>query len=191
MCTSEYKVKPIRRRIRELLGYPHPARVPSAVWVEQWVGFSADEVHRMRDLGVRYARARYPLIELGMDRRACQRWLRARGWGSTPRSACVGCPFHGNRTWRRMRDERPDEWRQAVAFDAAIRWGGARGRPLRGEAFLHASRVPLDRAPIDRVSRSEWADRQGEIWDMVEDGDPDGCSPYGCRSGAPAALGGE
>ncbi|SHW76137.1 Uncharacterised protein [Mycobacteroides abscessus subsp. abscessus] len=42
------------------------------------------------------------------------------------------------------------------------------------------STVPLDLAPIDRVTRAEYADMQ---LDLFEDGDPDGCSPYGCRSG--------
>ena len=45
-------------------------------------------------------------------------------------------------------------------------------------------------APIDHVTASEWAARQTTIMDatadhLIEDGDPDGCSPYGCRSGEP------
>jgi hypothetical protein len=193
-CTSEYKLKPIKAKVRELLGYPYPTPVPRGVWAEQWIGFSTDEIHRVRDtLDVQYARPRYPLLELGMSRKDCRRWLTARGWGSTTKSACIGCPFHGNRQWRDMRDNRPEEWADAVAFDAAIRKGGARGLPLNGEAFLHRSRVPLDLAPVDRVTRPEWGDRQGDLLDVIadqqaEDGDADGCSPYGCRSGTP--LGG-
>jgi hypothetical protein len=87
-----------------------------------------------------------------------------------------------------MRDQRPDEWADAVAFDRAIRKGGSHGLPLNGEAFLH--RVPLDRAPIDRVTRADWRDRQIDLLDVLaEDGDPDGCSPYGCRSGGPVLPG--
>lgn len=190
-CTSEYKLKPIKAKVRELLGYPHPTPVPRDVWAEQWIGFSTDEVHRVRDtLDVQYTRPRHPLLELGMSRKDCQRWLTSRGWGATTKSACVGCPFHGNRQWRDMRDNQPADWADAVAFDVAIRKGGAHGLPLDGEAFLHRSRVPLSIAPIDRVTRPEWADRQGSILDVIadadEDGDPDGCSPYGCRSGSVA-----
>jgi hypothetical protein len=140
--------------------------------------------------GVSYIHKRYPLLELGMDRDACDRWLRSRGWTSVEKSACVGCPFHGNRQWRGMRDEHPDEWADAVAFDEAIRKGGARGLPLNGEAFLHRSRVPLSIAPVDAITSAEWRDRQtdifGQLADLAEEGDPDGCSPYGCRSGAAA-----
>lgn len=59
---------------------------------------------------------------------------------------------------------------------------------LRGSMFLHRSRVPLDQAPIDRVTRREWTDRQGDLFDEVEDGDPDGCSPWTCRSGLPVSA---
>lgn len=190
-CTAEYKLSPINRTVRQLLGADPPdyRRVPRGQVAEQWIGFSTDEVHRVSDAHqVSYVRKRYPLLELGMDRRACRRWLESRGWTTVAKSACIGCPFHGNRQWRELRDHHPDEWADAVEFDAAIRKGGARGLPLHGEAFLHRSRVPLDRAPIDHVTRSEWAEMQPSLLDLLEDGDPDGCSPYGCRSGEPVEV---
>jgi hypothetical protein len=159
--------------------------VPRGNVAEQWIGFSTDEIHRVNDNdGVSYVRKRYPLLDLGMDRSACERWLRSRGWVDVVKSACVFCPFHGNKQWRDMRDNRPAEWADAVAFDAAIRRGGSRDLPLNGEAFLHRSRVPLALAPIDRVTSAEWRGRQGDLFDLHEDGDSDGCSPYGCRSGS-------
>lgn len=191
-CTSEYKLVPINRKVRELLGAAAPdfRRVPKGRVAEQWIGFSTDEIGRVSDKGgVSYIRKRYPLLELGMDRKACERWLRARGWTEVVKSACIGCPFHGNAQWRDLRDNHPDEWADAVAFDEAIRKGGARGLPLNGEAFLHRSRVPLTVAPIDRITRKEWADRSPDIFDaLAEQGDPDGCSPYGCRSGLEVAA---
>lgn len=188
-CTSEYKLVPIRRKVRELLGAAPPdfRRVPRGRVCEQWVGFSTDEVvraNRQRDSGgVGYLTTTYPLLDLGMSRKDCQRWLAARGWGETAKSACIGCPFHGNRQWRDLRDHHPAEWADAVAFDTAIRKGGARGLPLTGEAFLHRSRLPLDHAPIDHVTGREHAENQTDIFDaLAESGDPDGCSPYGCRT---------
>ncbi|GAB3813401.1 hypothetical protein [Kribbella italica] len=188
-CTSEYKLAPITRKVRELLGANPPAfrRVPAGRVCEQWIGFSTDEIGRVSDRRrVKYLTNRYPLLDLGMSRKDCQRWLAARGWGDTVKSACIGCPFHGNRAWRDLRDNHPGEWVDAVAFDAAIRNGGARGSSLRGTAYLHASRVPLDQAPIDRITRAERRDDQVDLFDVLaEEGDPDGCSPYGCRSGTP------
>lgn len=191
-CTSEYKLAPIGRKVRELLGAAAPdyRRVPKGRVAEQWIGFSTDEIHRVSDKeGVSYVTKCYPLLDLGMSRKDCERWLRGRGWTSVAKSACIGCPFHGNAQWRDLRDNYPDEWADAVAFDEAIRKGGARGLPLNGEAFLHRSRVPLSIAPINRVTRKEWDDRSPDIFDaLAELGDPDGCSPYGCRSGS--AVGG-
>jgi len=196
-CSNEYKLVVIKRKVREMLGYEHPTPVPRGVFVEQWIGFSTDEIGRVRDSDVGYAFNAFPLLDLGMSRADCLRYLRARGFGDTPKSACIGCPFHGNAQWRRMRDERPDEWADAVDFDRAIRSGNARGnangKPLLGEAYLHRSRLPLDQAPIDRVTHAEWRSRQGDLFDAVadieaEEGDPDGCSPYACRSGSPVGV---
>lgn len=188
-CTAEYKLAPINRMIREMLGASPPdfRRVPKGRSAEQWIGFSSDELGRVNDRSPGYIRVRFPLIDLGMDRKACQRWLDRHGWTSVAKSACIGCPFHGNRQWRELRDNRPAEWADAVEFDEAIRKGGAHGLPLNGEAFLHRSRVPLNAAPIDRVTSAEWKSRQVDLLDLIadieEEGDPDGCSPYACRSG--------
>jgi len=41
-CTSEYKLKPIKAQVRQLLGYPHPKPVPRGLYAEQWIGISRD-----------------------------------------------------------------------------------------------------------------------------------------------------
>ncbi|MGV9278095.1 hypothetical protein [Streptomyces griseosporeus] len=237
-CTSEYKLKPIKAKVRQMLGYPHPKPVPRGLHVEQWIGISRDEFGRAKDSGINYLKSVHPLLDLtggadgreGWTRDDCLRYLRANGWESTPKSACIGCPFHGNAQWRRLRDtclcgHRRDqhvevsgrllcdvcphddprvcseftapEWEDAVAFDHAIRSGNARGnangKPLLGEAYLHRSRLPLDLAPIDRVTAHEWASKQTDIFGQIADaeleqGDPDGCSPWACRSGQPVTA---
>lgn len=196
-CTSEYKLKPIKRKVRELLGYPHPLRVPKSVYVEQLIGISTDEVGRAHESDVNYARNAFPLLDLGWSRRACLGYLEARGWASTPKSACIGCPFHGNRAWRQLRDESPEEWEDAVAFDAAIRNGSARanaqGNELRGSMYLHRSRLPLSLAPIDVVTRHERNQDQITVDDLLDEkkfeslyleDDIPGCSPFACRQDA-------
>ncbi|MET8577351.1 hypothetical protein [Streptomyces sp. NPDC005012] len=194
-CTGEYKIKPIKRQIRELLGYPHPVRVPKGVFVEQWVGISTDEFHRAKDADVKYMRNRHPLIDLGWSRDDCVRYLTSIGLADTPKSSCLGCPFHGNAQWRHIRDTSPKEWEDVVAFDAAIRNGNARsnatGNQLLGQAYLHRSRVPLTEAPIDHVTASEWAAMQRQLGDdsvdaeELEAGIVEGCSPWACRGAAP------
>ncbi|MFG2717002.1 hypothetical protein ACGFW5_01630 [Streptomyces sp. NPDC048416] len=190
-CTGEYKIKPLKKQVRELLGYPYPARIPRDVFVEQWVGISTDEFHRAKDSDVKYMRNRHPLIDMGWSRADCIKYLTSLGLADTPKSSCLGCPFHGNAQWRSIRDSSPQEWEDVVAFDAAIRKGNARanasGNRLLGEAFLHRSRVPLDQAPIDHVTAAEWAAMQQELGaseadaQKLEGGVIDGCSPWACR----------
>lgn len=194
-CTSEYKLEPIQRKCRELLGAQPPdyRYVPrDGRYVEQWIGFSYDEIHRVSDKQKNlYTKQVYPLIDLKMDRQACRAWLERRGWGDTVKSACLCCPYSGNRQWREMRDNRPEEWAAAVEFDRKIRNGGARGKEMRGEAYLHRSLLPLDQAPIDHSTPRDFREDQMSIFELAidEDGDPDGCSPYGCRSGEPVIGG--
>ncbi|MEU5613520.1 hypothetical protein AB0H03_33220 [Streptomyces sparsogenes] len=193
-CTDEYKLKNIKRQVRRLLGYP-TGRVPRGVFAEQWVGISRDEFTRAKDSGIKYAINRHPLLELDWARTDCVRYLARHGWESTPKSACIGCPFHSDAQWRDMRDHHPAEWADAVAFDYAIRSGNARGTaagsPLLGQAYLHRSCLPLDRAPIDRVSAHEWKQRQGSLLDLLADHEeePAGCSPWTCRGGDRDAAG--
>ncbi|MFE4664514.1 hypothetical protein ACFRI7_11890 [Streptomyces sp. NPDC056716] len=193
-CTGEYKVKPIKKKVRELLGYPYPARIPRGLFVEQWVGISTDEFHRAKDADVKYMHNRHPLItDMGWSRADCVRYLTSIGLAETPKSSCLGCPFHGNAQWRAIRDESPEEWADVVEFDAAIREGNARananGNRLLGQAFLHRSRVPLGEAPIDHVTAAEWAALQPEIDGLdaahLEEGAVDGCSPWACRGSEP------
>ncbi|MFF4177623.1 hypothetical protein [Streptomyces sp. NPDC001750] len=195
-CTEEFKVTPIKKAVRERLGYPHPRRVPHSVFAEQWIGISRDEFHRAKDAQVGYLRNAFPLLHLdgaadgrgGWTRNDCIRYLRSVGWGETPKSACIGCPFHGNRAWRDLRDNSPEEWADAVEFDRQMREVPHRG--IKHAPYLHRSLLPLDEAPIDRVTRGEWTDRQGDLFDAVadaelelaENGAADGCSPWSCRS---------
>ncbi len=47
-CTENYKVKPIRRRIRDMLGLKPKQRVPAGTTVEIWLSISTDEAIRMK-----------------------------------------------------------------------------------------------------------------------------------------------
>ena len=199
-CTKEYKLVPLKKAARELLGYPHPRRVPRGVYAEQAIGISTDEFTRAKDSGLRFLRNVFPLIDLGFDRARCMDYLTERGFGATVKSACVGCPFHGNAGWRWIRDHDPLGWAEAIEFDRAIRHGYPRateqGQQLRGQYFLHRSCTPLDQVDLDAPARTKKHLRlitaEAALGaDTEEDGDPDGCSPWSCRSGEPVPGFGE
>lgn len=156
-CTKDYKIEPTQRRCAELVGLRPRQRRPKAPVIELWMGISMDEVQRMKPSREIWIEHRWPLIERGMDRRACLRWLAANGYPTAPKSACIGCPFHADHQWRDMRDNDPDSWRDAVEFDRAIRTFPR----IKGEAYLHRSLVPLD-----QVDLSTAEDRgQGNMFD--------------------------
>jgi hypothetical protein len=63
--------------------------------------------------------------------------------------------------------------------------------PAGGAAYLHRQCVPLDQADLyatwaenKRKQLTIFDDMGGAELSLLEHGDPDGCSPYGCRSGA-------
>jgi hypothetical protein len=189
ISTNEYKIVPLKRAARQALGYPHPARVPEGVYAEQAIGISVDEIHRAKDADVGYLRNVFPLLDLGWTRADCETYLTERGWTGTVKSACLGCPFHSNSGWKWVRDNDPDGWADAVAFDRQIRHGypraNAKGQHLRGTYYLHSSCQPLGEVDLDRPRRLRAVGSAGPVGDESE-GDPDGCSPWACRSGAPA-----
>lgn len=140
-CTRDFKIRPIRRGVRAVMGQRGVAARPGAV--EQWIGISTDEASRMKDSGVKYITNRFPLIERDMSRADCLTWMQQQGFPVPPKSACIGCPYTGADRWRELR-KRPDEWADALDFDRSIRTLPE----VNGTAFLHPSRVPLDQAEL-------------------------------------------
>ena len=144
-CTSEYKLAPIMRECRRLLGKGPRERIAKGA-VEVWIGISTDEAVRMKPARQQWMTNRWPLIEAGMSRQDCLRWIERNGYPAPPKSSCIGCPFHSNAHWRAMRDTSPDEWADAVAVDKALREGPGRG--IRAVEYMHPQRVPLDEADL-------------------------------------------
>lgn len=140
-CTEEYKLKPLRKKQRELMGLKKGARHQGEK-LEVWIGISRDEAHRMKPSRDGWAVNRFPLIELGWSRADCLRWLEANGYPRPPRSACIGCPFRSDKEWLSLTDE---EFEDACQVDDSLRNGAGYGRhrDMRGTVYLHAERRPL------------------------------------------------
>lgn len=154
-CTTDYKIRPIQQEIKRLLGLRKKQRWPKAPAVVQVFGISWDERERMRSPKEPWALFDYPLCDRKLTRRDSLDWLERHYPGrAVPRSACIGCPYHNNAEWRRIRAS-PELWADAVEADAIIRKAGRDKTP--SEAFLHRSMLPLDMAPIDDEPADEWA----------------------------------
>lgn len=146
-CTKEYKIEPVRKKIRELLGVGYRKRVPKGVMVEQWIGISTDEAMRMKPARDKWCINRWPLIEENMSRQDCLAWFERNYPGrKLAKSSCIGCPFHNDVAWRDMKLNDPASWSDAVDFDKSLRI--ERKGKLDNDAYLHRSHQPLDEVDL-------------------------------------------
>ena len=148
LCSTEWKVRPVRRRLREL-------GVKRCV---QWLGISADEAHRAKDSDLRWITNEYPLLDLRVNRGDCVRMVEAAGLPTPPRSSCWMCPHSGNTRWLDLKRRYPEEFEKAVKVDESLRSSG------EGK-FLHRSGRPLREA----------VDMQGEQGDLFNGCDSGMC----------------
>ena len=152
-CTTDYKIAPIHKKMRELIGLKPRQRAPKEVVIESWIGISQDEIQRMKMSRDKWIENRWPLIEQRMSRLHCLEWMRDNGYNELPKkSACTFCPYHDNATWRDMKANDVKSWNDAVTVDAAIRNGLS--NPREGnQYFLHRDRVPL--TEVDLTDKHE------------------------------------
>jgi hypothetical protein len=135
--------------------------------VNQYLGISYDEIFRMKTFEKASYRFHYPLVEQKITRMDCFKWMQERQYPKPAKSACVYCPYHDNKFWKEMRDERPDEWKQCVDFDKKVRTAGpALGLSRAKELYIHSSRVPLDKVDLDKGS--DQPDLFGDMADECE-----------------------
>ena len=168
-CTAEYKIREILKCSRRLADKGvirrwmnrhgvHRERVPvpeGHAWrwhvpevaradplVYSLIGISVDEIQRVKPSREPWIEHRHPLVDAGLSRAYCLKWMEHHGYPRPPRSACVFCPYHDDAEWAHMKREDPAsfqaacEWEEAAAAAAACEI--TRGRP-----FLHSSLMPL------------------------------------------------
>lgn len=140
-CTAEFKIAPIKKKLRELLGLESGQRAPKDVQVVQYIGISTDEAVRMKPSQDRWIENRWPLIEKGMNRAECLLWVERNGYRKPGKSACTFCPYHDDSLWRDMKNNDPESFGKAVEMDKLMR-AGMGGKTQ--ELYLHRSMKPLD-----------------------------------------------
>jgi hypothetical protein len=138
-CTKEWKIAPLRRFARSIIGKTSPE------CVEMWMGISLDEWQRMRDSGTQYIKNVYPLVDQRLSRSYCVAWLEEHGLDIPPKSACTFCPYHNKDTWKRMKQAGGADWDEAVTVDEVIRDKG-KGSGKDFQLFIHSSGLPLEEA---------------------------------------------
>ena len=143
-CTQDYKIVPLRRKVRQLSGIY--GKQCKELTVVQWLGISWDEMQRMKFSQEAWLEMRYPLIDLRMTREDCKTWMKKNGYEEPPRSACKYCPFHSQAEWRRLK-AMPKEWKEIVQFEKDLQVASLKNEgpaKMKGLPYLHNSRTPID-----------------------------------------------
>lgn len=148
-CTNAFKTHPNFKLFRTEFGasYRHP--------VSNWLGYTVEELTRMKPSKVKYVVKRYPLIEKRIGRADCYRYLEKHGFDEVVSSACWCCPYRRNHEYPYLSEE---EYQKAVNFEEAM---NERGIELNG------NRLPLLRihGSLDLLSERPFDSDQSDIFD--------------------------
>ena len=82
-----------------------------------------------------------------MSRQDCLKWYEGKGFKIPVKSACIGCPFHDDNFWIDMRNNRPEEFANAVEFDKKMRMHNPKVKN-----YVHRSCVPLDEVNLKMMT---------------------------------------
>jgi hypothetical protein len=111
-CTFDYKIRPLRKYLQEKRNNAK---------VRLWIGFSLDEIERMKDSNVNYIENYYPLIENRIKIDGIIEYFRINKLQLPGKSACLICPFHSDNYWKILKKHFPEEFKTVCRFDEKIR----------------------------------------------------------------------
>lgn len=148
-CTFRYKITPIYQEVRRILQEKYnisakSKRIGNNV-VQSWIGFSYDEIQRMKPPDAYYRYYRYPLVERKMKKEDVIQYFKDNNLPTPPRSVCNACFANGLKTLKEMYVNRPDDWDQAIRVDEAVRDWSQIG--VRDEVYVSSSLIPLKELP--------------------------------------------
>lgn len=140
-CTTVYKIRPIKAKIRELA-----QSKPPHLKATQYLGISENEARRAKPAREKWINNQFPLIEHRWTRQDCSRFLDENFPGHpVRRSSCYFCPFRTNAEWMEIRERYPNLYQDAVAMERAM------ADHPRGPWFLKAG--GLEKTIEDRAAQ--------------------------------------
>jgi hypothetical protein len=128
-CSQEWKTRPVKRYIRSL-------GIEAA---RCWIGFSIDEMNRVRTPSEAWWQYFYPLIfEFALRKHQCIDAIRRHGWPHPiPLSACWSCPNASDGEWIEMKLHWPADFENACQLENKL-------RATDPHFYFHRSCVPLN-----------------------------------------------
>ena len=159
-CTLNYKLKPILRKTRELLGRKRMTK-RDPVLVNQLIGISLDEAHRMKPCREHWVESTYPLVEARITRRKCLEWWKVNVGGALPpRSSCTFCPYKTRAEWVELKLSEPEAFAEAVSMDERL------AKPERPDHFKKwlPKRLHYSGRPLTEVVATDFSDAQPDLF---------------------------
>jgi hypothetical protein len=148
-CTFFYKIKPLRKKARELCGLrlDNKGRTLKNTII-LYLGISYDEAERMRDSDRNYIKNEYPLIDLKWTRNDCANYLLSLNLPVPMKSACVICPYKDTKFWEHTKLTYPEVFKEAIIFDEKIRTPPKNmvDRGYNFKLFVYKKCIPLSEA---------------------------------------------
>lgn len=138
-CTTDYKIKPVQKKAKQLLGVKR-IRATDGVLVEMLIGFSTDEIFRLKPSRESWIEKAWPLIELNMSRADCYSWMEKNGYPRPLRSACEFCPFHSDQEWLGLG---PQVLSHVANREKELQHAYHATGCLTSTPFLHENRIPF------------------------------------------------
>jgi hypothetical protein len=128
LCSSRWKRRVMQRWLRK----------QGVKECDAWIGFSLDEMRRVRTSDERWYQYRYLLIfDFPMRRSECIQVIESVGWPPAPRSACWMCPNREDEEWADMKRNWPGDFAKAVELEREM-------QKQRPDFFLHRALKSLD-----------------------------------------------
>lgn len=144
-CTLDYKVLQIQKFIRwNLLGYRKGRH--DRPWDlgehQMHIGFSAEEQSRIFDSYNPFYKNKFPLWQMGLERKDNYAYLLER-WGLDAKgSACAFCPYHRNYFFKHIKMHVEKLWKQLVEFDRILE-AEQPNTPIDSQLYISRSRKRL------------------------------------------------
>lgn len=156
-CTRDFKIAVTTAKIRELLG---KKRVYARDGLQCMVllGLTIDEIYRVKPNPKAWLQNVYPLIDAGMSRADCHRWLAMRGHHGVVSSACVECPYRTD--WSSLT---PKELKRLPKSERALQRAYA-AIGFEKVPYLTEARVPIDQITLAMRRRQNMAEEQYSLF---------------------------
>lgn len=166
-CTLEYKITLMQNFVRwDILGYRKGQRTkPEDLKAhEMHLGFSAEEKQRCKDNPHKMFVNRFPLVEMGLERKDNYAYT-CDVWGlETKASACCFCPFHTNYFFRFLKNNHKYEYEKTVKFDEMLE-NQQPNTKIRSKLYISKSRKRIkDLLPEECKDKECFLYQDEQIW---------------------------